>query len=88
MGAFIAIGALLGYPILGFKLPQKDNPFYWRKKYATSTSVLQFQKLAMLEYGAAVPKGPDTNVMITQKGFQQVGQGLRYELDNYADLIC
>ena len=26
----------------------------------------------MLEYGAAVPKSPDTNVMITQKGFQEI----------------
>lgn len=42
----------------------------------------------MLEYGAAVPKSPDTSVMITQKGFQMAGHGLRYDLDNYADLVC
>lgn len=69
LGAFIAVGALIGYPIFGLKIPQKDNPFFYRKKYATSTSILQFQKLAMLEYGAAVPKSPESSVMITQKGF-------------------
>ena len=42
----------------------------------------------MLEYGAWVPKGPDTNVMISKNGFTQVGNGIRYDLDNYNDLIC
>ena len=42
----------------------------------------------MLEYGAAVPKPPESSVMITQKGFQQVGNSLRYDIDNYQDLIC
>lgn len=40
MGAFIAVGALVGYPIFGLKIPQKDNPFFYRKKYATSTSII------------------------------------------------
>jgi len=44
MGAFILVGALIGYPIFGLKIPQKDNPFYYRKKYATSTSIGQMQK--------------------------------------------
>ena len=43
-GAFILIGALVGYPIFGLKIPQKDNPFYYRKKYASSTSIAQMQK--------------------------------------------
>ena len=42
----------------------------------------------MLEYGGKVEKGIDTNVMITDKGFEQVGNGIRFELDNYADLVC
>ena len=46
------------------------------------------QKVAMIEYGAKLPKGPDTNCMITKNGFTQVGHGIRYELDNYDDLIC
>ena len=88
LGAFITVGALVLYPICGLKIPQKDNPFFYRKKYATSTTVLQFQRQAMMEYGAAVPKSPESNVMITQKGFQQIGHGLRYDLDNYKDLVC
>jgi len=39
IGIFIAVGMLIFLPILGLKLPQKDNPFYWRKKYATLTSL-------------------------------------------------
>jgi len=42
LGAFITVGALVGYPIFGLKIPQKDNPFFYRKKYATSTSIIQF----------------------------------------------
>jgi hypothetical protein len=42
LGALVAVGVLFGYPILGLKMPQKDNPFYWRKKYATPTSIEQF----------------------------------------------
>lgn len=57
-GAFILIGALIGYPIFGLKIPQKDNPFYYRKKYASSTSIAQMQKQAHMEYGAGVPKPP------------------------------
>ena len=38
-GILISIGVLFGYPICGLKIPQKDNPFYYRKKYATSTSI-------------------------------------------------
>jgi len=88
LGAFIWVGALFFFPTCGLKIPQKDNPFYYRKKYAQSTTIQQFQKVAMLEYGASIPKGPDTNVMITNRGFEQVGLGMRYELDNYRDLVC
>ena len=65
LGAFISVGALLLYPTAGLKIPQKDNPFYYRKKYATSTSIQQFEKLAIMEYGAAVDKPPESSVMIT-----------------------
>ena len=88
LGAFVAVGALIGYPIFGLKIPQKDNPFYYRKKYASHTSMQQMQRIAMLEYGNDVPKGLDSSSMITQKGFVQVGHGIRYDLDNYNDLIC
>ena len=88
IGAFVALAGLYLLPTCGFKIPQKDNPFYYRKKYASSTSIQQFQKHALTEYGAAVPKYPDSNVMITQKGFVHQGNGLRFELDNYNDLVC
>jgi hypothetical protein len=42
----------------------------------------------MVEYGASMPKGPDTNVMYTNKGFQMVGNGIRIDLDSYKDLVC
>lgn len=42
----------------------------------------------MVEYGNAVPKGIDTNVMYTNKGFQMVGNGIRIDLDSYKDLVC
>ena len=88
LGTVIAVGMLIFLPICGLKLPQKDNPFYWRKKYATVTSLHQHQKIALLEYGAAVPKGPDTTNMVTKAGWTMAGNGIRYELDNYDDLIC
>ena len=40
MGAFIFVGAFFLAPICGLKIPQKDNPFYWRnKKYANDSSI-------------------------------------------------
>ena len=53
-GAVIALSILIFVPILGLKIPQKDNPFYWRKKYATTTSITQMQKVAYMEYGRNV----------------------------------
>mmetsp|Transcript_52029 Transcript_52029/g.71420 ORF Transcript_52029/g.71420 Transcript_52029/m.71420 type:complete len:236 (+) Transcript_52029:15-722(+) len=88
LGAFIAVGILFGYPICGLKIPQKDNPFYYRKKYASETFIRNFQGLAMHEYGSIADKQVDTNCMFTHKGFEQVGEGIRFELDNYNDLIC
>ena len=41
IGAVIAVAMLIGLPIFGLKLPQKDNPFFWRKKYGTVTSLSQ-----------------------------------------------
>ena len=47
------------------------------------------QKIAHLEYGAGVPKPPcDSSAAITQDGFFQVGNGIRYNLDCYEDLVC
>ena len=49
--AIVVVGLGLGYPTLGLKMPQKDNPTVFRKKYAASTSIMQMQQMAMAEYG-------------------------------------
>jgi hypothetical protein len=42
IGAVIAVGLLIGYPIFGLKMPQRDNPFYYRKKYGSPSTIQQF----------------------------------------------
>ena len=88
LGAIIAIAVLFGYPIFGLKMPQKDNPFYWRKKYGSSSTIEQMQGLALIEYGGKTEKYPDTNLIMGPQGFDHSGNGLRIDLDNYADLVC
>ena len=39
LGMLVAAGVFLFYPTVGLKMPQKDNPFYWRKKYGTPGTV-------------------------------------------------
>lgn len=51
LGAILCVGLLFGYPIFGLKMPQRDNPFYYRKKYGSTTTIEQFQGLALMEYG-------------------------------------
>ena len=88
IGAIISLGLLIGYPIFGLKMPQKDNPFYYRKKYGSPTTVEQMQGVALLEYGSTMEKSPETNVMLGPNGFQMVNNGIRIDLDNYKDLVC
>lgn len=88
LGAVVAVGLLFFYPTMGLKIPQRDNPFYFRKKYGSATTIEQMQGVALLEYGASLEKTPETNVMIGPNGFQMVGSGLRIDLDNYRDLVC
>ena len=88
-GIIVILGVAIGYPLLGLKVPQKDNPFYYRKKYASVTTIHQMQKYAHMESGTDLPRGPgDSSCMINSKGFHQINGGLRYDLDNYADLVC
>ena len=35
----IAICLMYGYPVFGLKMPQRDNPYWWRKKFGTATSI-------------------------------------------------
>lgn len=87
-GAVISCGIVVGYPALGLKMPQKDNPIFMRKKYGTTGTIQQFQQLAMMEYGGNVEKIPgDTPGYYNQKGFQMSGQGFRIDLDSYKDLV-
>ena len=86
-GGFVCAAIIVGYPTLGLKMPQKDNPFMWRKKFGTTTSIQQMQQLAMVEYGSGIPKYPESSVMYTNKGFQQVGNGFRIDLESYNDLV-
>jgi hypothetical protein len=41
-----------------------------RKKYGTTTGIQQMQELAMTEWGGKVEKYPDSNVIMSSKGFQ------------------
>ena len=88
LGAFVSVGLLVGYPIFGLKMPQKDNPFYWRKKYATPTSIEQFQALSLIEYGGKTEMAPGSNVILGPNGFDHANNGVRFDLDNYNDLVC
>ena len=42
LGILIVFGLLFGYPMFGLKMPQRDNPFYYRKKYGSATTIEQF----------------------------------------------
>ena len=90
MFGFVCAGVLVGYPVLGLKMPQKDNPIFWRKKFGTTSTVQQMQQLAMVEYGGLQGVKPpyDTNVLYSKKGFQMVGSGFRIDLESYKDLYC
>jgi hypothetical protein len=39
LGSVVSIAIILGYPTLGLKMPQKDNPIFMRKKYGTTTTI-------------------------------------------------
>lgn len=85
---FVVVGLVIGYPTLGLKMPQKDSPTQYRKRFATPSSIQQMQELSMTEYGGKVEKYPDTNVMFSHKGFEQIGTGVRYDIAGYKHLIC
>lgn len=93
LGIVICFALLFGYPIFGLKMPQRDNPFFYRfRKYASGGTVDQFQRLAVIEYGDTAANSyimPGTrSVKLDDKGFRMVGKGLRIDLENNRDLIC
>ena len=78
---------LYGYPTMGVKAPQKDNPMFWRVKYITGTTMHQMQQTAGIEYGGAVDT-LDRSSILGPEGFQKHENGIRYDIDNYKDLVC
>lgn len=39
MVGFVVVGVVIGYPTIGMKLPQKDNPMQYRKRFGTIESI-------------------------------------------------
>jgi len=84
---WVTVAIVVGYPTLGLKMPQKDNPVQYRKKFGTPGLIHQMQSTAMVEYGGTA-QNIDSNVIMGGRGFQQIGNGFRMDLDSYQDLIC
>ena len=82
LGALIAVGLFYGYPVFGLKMPQRDNPFWWRKKFGTPSTMQQMQEVAGIEYGESVPM-KEASYKINQDGFINSGVGVRTTMDNY-----
>jgi len=36
---FVVLAIVIGYPMFGLKMPQKDNAIMWRKKYGTTGTI-------------------------------------------------
>jgi len=54
VAGLVVFGIAVGYPTLGLKMPQKDNPCQFRTKYGSTGLVQQMQQLAMIEYGGSM----------------------------------
>ena len=89
--AFLVWGtAFFCYATAGLKIPQKDNPFYYRKKYATNTTMFQMQESAACDYSGTFDRNVTGfhRLLITDKGLELTGQGLRFNFANNNDLYC
>mmetsp|Transcript_17420 Transcript_17420/g.29314 ORF Transcript_17420/g.29314 Transcript_17420/m.29314 type:complete len:187 (-) Transcript_17420:89-649(-) len=87
LGAVISIGVIVGYPILGLKMPQTNNPTFWRKKYGTTFAIQQAQEQAVLEYGDNFSGNMNEEPFYSEKGFHNVGNGVRIDLPSYGDMV-
>ena len=79
-----------GYATVGLKIPQKDNPYFWRKKFASPSSVHAMMEMSWLEDGGfqgglADDKSP--NLQMFPDELKMVNSGLRFNLESYKDLI-
>ena len=73
------------FAAFGLKVPQKDNPFFWRTKFASGSSVQQMQEVAQDDYGFGAFNHPDHRYDYTNEGFKMKNDGLRIYLDSYDD---
>ena len=82
--------AFFGYAICGLKIPQHENPFYYRKKYVTGTTMRQMQEAATTEYGDHFNTSIAgmRRLAITNKGLEMQNQGLRFDFANNDELFC
>ena len=80
--------AFFGYAICGLKIPQKDNPFYYRKKFATNTTMFQMQEAAAVDYSGVYDRNINgfRRMLITDKGLELTNQGLRFNFAGRNDL--
>ena len=88
LGGIITVLGFILYPTCGLKMPQKDNPIYYRKKFGTASSINQQQNLAAFHYGQEMFAQGSDPVAYTEKGIVQKGNGYRIYLDNYKDMYC
>ncbi len=78
-----------GYWSIGLKYPQRDNVFYYRKKFANKGAIADEFNMAdyasNLSYGSA-----DFSAKVVRGGnnYHVVGAGLRYRLPTQDDLYC
>ncbi len=80
--------AFFGYATAGLKIPQKDNPFYYRKKFASGTTMHQMQEVAVADYISTVDRNVSgfQRMAVTDKGLKLQNQGFRYYLPTKSDL--
>eukprot|EP00343_Euplotes_focardii_P007659 CAMPEP_0205822376 /NCGR_PEP_ID=MMETSP0206-20130828/12194_1 /ASSEMBLY_ACC=CAM_ASM_000279 /TAXON_ID=36767 /ORGANISM="Euplotes focardii, Strain TN1" /LENGTH=188 /DNA_ID=CAMNT_0053118587 /DNA_START=145 /DNA_END=711 /DNA_ORIENTATION=+ len=82
--------AFFGYATAGLKIPQKDNPFYFRKKFATDGTMHQMQEAAAFNYEGKrnTEQLGFQKMLISDKGIELQNQGLRFNFAGKNDLYC
>ena len=88
LGTVISLAVLIAYPIFGLKMPQRDHPFFWRKKFSLGDSIQVQMSHALIEWGGTQSEMQhDTACYYGPDGFKQNGPGLRFDIASYRDLI-
>ena len=84
----IWVSIFFGYAIIGLKIPQKDNPTFWRKKYTSPGAIHDNMEMAWFEYGMKHIPDQTRSLIPTPQGLKMVNDGLRYNVDTYQDFVC